>query len=261
MMRNAHLLRCALTSVFVLGACSPGGGEGDASEVQQVSEDTLAAIADARAAGAAAVREAESAGGAGEAAPAAPAAAVTFEAVEVPREERIDGARIGPVRPGDSLAHLQVLLGDAPVRFVEDYAATESAVCVADARGDELYCALIARTAQPSPDAVISAAVTRHPRLRTAAGVGPGVSLEHAEEVYGAAVLSRAAAAGADAVEYVDFDDGPPGTISFRPIPPRGPGYAGVYDDAAASATGLLETETYAPGSIIGAVEVRTSRR
>lgn len=175
----------------------------------------------------------------------------------VPPEELITGEGIGLARPGATLGALQAALGDAPARFEQRFMVDLSAVCVDDDDGSELYCAAFPETAQPRTDTEILMVVTRHPRFRTQEGVGPGVRLADAEVVYGDAFLNYSL--DNESREYVEFDDGPAGSIGFRPVNPAAQGeLAGVYED---DEDGFQETDVYRPGAVIGAVEVTAPPR
>jgi hypothetical protein len=173
----------------------------------------------------------------------------------VPVEELITAESVGVIRPGDTLSALQSAYGDARIRVEPRYTPELAAVCVDDPSGVELFCAAYAASEQPAADTRVVMISTRHPRFRTREGVGPGVALEDAEIVYGDAFLSYNGAA--EGREYVEFDHGPAGSISFRPLTPSNPGgLAGVY---ASPGPGFNETEDYQPDAVIGTVEVRAA--
>jgi hypothetical protein len=175
----------------------------------------------------------------------------------VPPEELISADSIGPARAGSTLAELQAVIGGAPVRFVQNFIVDFSAVCVDDAAGDELYCAVIPATDAPSPDTTIEMLTTRHPRFKTREGVGPGVAIADAAVVFGDAFLSYSD--DDEGREYVEFDRGPVGSIRFRTLAPSGPAAkAGVYEDSAGP---FHETDEFVPDAVIGAVEVQAPIR
>lgn len=170
----------------------------------------------------------------------------------VPAEQLIRPDGIGPASAGSTLAQLQAAIGAAPVRFVESFMVDFSAVCVDDAAGDELYCAVIPATAAPTPDTRIEMLTTRHPRFKTREGVGPGVAIEDAAVVFGDAFLSYSD--DNEGREYVEFDRGPVGSIRFRTLVPSNEGAkAGVYGGSAGA---FHETDEYDLEAVIGAIEV-----
>ena len=234
-MRPARVLgSAALTAGLLAFGCGrePVTEERTETTAPGISDETLLAIE-------------------GEAAPASEEL-VSFA---VPPEELITPESLGLADVGETLGDLRDVIGDQPIRFVASYTDGLSAVCVEDDDGAELYCAAFARTSQPSEDSVVIRLSTRHPRFRTQEGVGPGVSVEDAAVVYGDAFLSL----GADGVEYVEFDRGPPGTVDFRPVVPSDPqGRAGLYDEDDENA--VRETEDYRDGAIIAAVDVSAPR-
>jgi len=223
-----------LAIAVALTAC--GGPSGDApegGEIPAIGEDTLSAI------------EGDT-GAEGE--------LISFA---IPVDELISGVGIGAARVGMTLGELRDVLGDQDVRFEAQFMVDMSAVCVHDEAGQELYCATVWETDEPSADDEIVMVTTRHPRLRTEEGVGPGVTIADAEEIYGAAILLYNTSN--ESREYLEFDSGPAGSIAFRPFSPGAPDeFAGVYDTSEGGE--YFETETYRPDAIIEDIEVHGSR-
>lgn len=218
----------AAVAACAVAGCGPSPGAGGEPD-ETIGEDTLAAI------------EGENDG-----------AQETIASYEVPSDELIHGDGVGLARVGMSLAEFGVALGDRPIRFEPDYGADFSAVCVDDADGEELYCAVVPQTEQLAGGDAIVMVETRHPRMRTQEGVGPGVSLADAEVVYGPAILLYNVEN--ESREYVEFERGPAGSIGFRPLSPSAPDdLVGLY---AETEDALNETEDYKPDAVIGAIEV-----
>ena len=221
--RSTHALAVAVC----IAGCGPSVEEGADTTAPGISDETLEAL--------------EGASGDGE-------ALVSFT---VPDDQLISGDGVGVAVVGSTLGALRDEIGDRPIRFEERFDQALSAVCVDGPDGSELFCAGFPRTAQPAAGTVITMARTRHPSFRTREGVGPGVSVEDAAVVYGEAYFVIAADGSG---EFVEFDNGPPGTVAFRPLLPSDPQVVvGLY---AEDAGGFQETEEYRSGALIGAVDV-----
>jgi hypothetical protein len=92
--------------------------------------------------------------------------------------------------------------------------------------------------------------VTENPGYRTAAGIGPGSTLDDAVAAYGSPRLSFSVLD--DGREFVQFDGGPPANVVFRVVGPDGD-LAGDYPEPQQD---FNQTEEVRPGSTIAAVWV-----
>ncbi|MBD2460403.1 hypothetical protein H6G89_05040 [Oscillatoria sp. FACHB-1407] len=102
---------------------------------------------------------------------------------------------------------------------------------------------------QPLQDAdVIQGLLTDNPSFKTAAGVGPGTSIQQAEAAYGKATLSYSTSN--ESREYARFEDQPADNVSFA----TGNGNtetAGVYPSPIGE---FNETQTFREGATIQSV-------
>jgi hypothetical protein len=226
-------LTMAAAAALWLASCSPSSEQNQQTAAPGVSDATLAAIQGDDA----------NAGDGDE----------ENVAYDTPDDRLITEESVGVVHSGEKLGALKGALGDAHIRVVEGFAPDLAAICVDDDAGAELFCAAYASSKAPTSDTEIQMVATRHPAFRTREGVGAGAALKDVEGVYGDATLVHNTTSATP--EYVEFDHGPAGSISFRVVSPSNPkGLAGVYKDAA---DGYNETREYRPDAVIAAIEVR----
>lgn len=97
--------------------------------------------------------------------------------------------------------------------------------------------------------------LTADPRCRTAAGVGPGTSLQQASLVYGEATLSYHTSN--ESREVVSFANSPAPNIQFRTTGTPG-NFAGIYPQAREE---YHQTQEFKPDATIGGIFLREVRR
>ena len=153
----------------------------------------------------------------------------------------ITPSSVGPALVGATLAELTEQLGSDfevgdQVRITVDF---DGHVVTRD--GSVEFRAVRAS----EPDDELSLFIISGNTLRTAEGVGPGTTIEEAEEIYGDATLNWDP--DQEGREFVSFENQPEGRIQFRT-----PGIAGtnvgIYED------GEFETTEYEDGAAIAAI-------
>ena len=180
---------------------------------------------------------------AAERATAGPATAEPSEAPSAPDPERLISAEgIGRARLGMTLGDLRAAAApDVTVGQPEPYMVDWDGVPVV--RGaDTLYHVLVPYDTPPDDSLPLELLATQHPSMRTAEGVGPGVTLARAAEVYGSPTLSYSWSD--EGREYARFPRHPAEGIHFRVEPASDTvAFAGVY----ASDGEYNETTTWDP--------------
>ncbi|MDX2217165.1 MAG: hypothetical protein SFY66_28110 [Oculatellaceae cyanobacterium bins.114] len=157
---------------------------------------------------------------------------------------------IGQARLGMTLGALKQQLGtsaefETKSPFIVDFDA------IAVSQSGEVKYYILHLAGQPLGDAdVIQGLFTENPDFKTAAGIGPGSSLQQAEAAYGKVTLSYSTSN--ESREYARFDDQPASNISFA----TGNGNAetaGVYPSPSGE---FNETQTFRDGAKIQSVLV-----
>lgn len=163
----------------------------------------------------------------------------------------ITGEGIGPAQVGMTFGELKQMLADEVEFQVESpFIVDFDAIAIVKEGEVQYYMLYPAGTSLEDSD-LIEAVITDNPQYRTAEGVGPGMSVQQAEAVYGNATLYYSLAN--ESREYVRFANQPSPDIAFRLGAANDGTLAGIYPSPQEE---YNETEEYQEDATIRFVEV-----
>lgn len=169
--------------------------------------------------------------------------------------QRISAKGIGVARVGMTLGELKELLADqAEFQVMSPFMVDFDAIAIVQ-EGKPQYYILYPAGIPMSDDDIIEALVTDNPNYQTAEGVGPGIPLKQAEEVYGEATLTYHTVN--ESREYVKFAQHPSPDMTFRLGAANDDSLAGVYPSPQKE---FNQTKEYKDTATIRFVEVYCSK-
>ncbi|MFZ4681452.1 MAG: hypothetical protein ACOYMS_03030 [Terrimicrobiaceae bacterium] len=164
---------------------------------------------------------------------------------------RISPQAAGPLRLGMTAVEAAAALGSSyrvTNPLAQPFVIIDAQFVVWDGAGEKLMEFLMTDALQPSrPGNTIGTIMARSPRLATAEGVAPGMTIKAAAAIYGAAMLRKSAEEGFGG-EWVSFARAPSG-LRFSVSGPGG-GQAGLYEPS------TFQSANHVEGAVIHAIEI-----